>query len=137
MAEQAAASVRVSDEGTNAVAAIAEAMSEIRSRVEGLAEQIVTLSDRAQQIGSITETVNALSDRSNLLALNATIEAARAGEHGRGFAVVAEQVRQLAEQSRAATGQVEGILEEVRQATDAAVAASEDGATSGRARRWS
>ncbi len=128
VAEQAAASVRISDEGTNAVAAIAEAMSEIRSRVEGLAEQIVTLSDRAQQIGSITDTVNALSDRSNLLALNATIEAARAGEHGKGFAVVAEHVRQLAEQSRAATGQVEGILEEVRQATKAAVAASEDGA---------
>jgi methyl-accepting chemotaxis protein len=128
VAQQAAASVRVSDEGTNAVAAIAEAMQEIRERVSGVTQEIVTLSERAQQIGVITETVNELSDRSNLLALNATIEAARAGEHGKGFAVVADQVRQLAEQSRQATAKVETILDEVKQATGAAVSASEEGA---------
>jgi len=128
VATQAADSVRVSDEGTTAVAAIADAMREIRLRVSGVTEEIVTLSERAQQIGVITDTVNELSDRSNLLALNATIEAARAGEHGKGFAVVADQVRALAEQSRQATAKVQTILDEVREATAAAVSASEDGA---------
>jgi methyl-accepting chemotaxis protein len=129
VAARARDSVRVSDEGTEAVAAIAEAMQEIRARVQGVADEIVTLSRRAEQIGVITDTVNGLADRSNLLALNATIEAARAGEAGKGFAVVADQVRQLAEQSKAATAQVETILEEVKDATAAAVAASQAGAT--------
>ena len=128
VAAQAADSVRVSDEGTTAVAAIADAMREIRVRVSGVTEEIVTLSERAQQIGIITDTVNELADRSNLLALNATIEAARAGEHGKGFGVVADQVRALAEQSRQATAKVQTILDEVREATAAAVSASEEGA---------
>ncbi len=128
VAQQAGDSVRVSDEGTHAVAAIAEAMEEIRRRAAGVSEEIAKLSARAQQIGVITDTVNELADRSNLLALNATIEAARAGEAGRGFAVVADQVRQLADQSKAATAKVETILTEVRDAATAAVAAGEAGA---------
>jgi methyl-accepting chemotaxis protein len=127
VAEQASGSVAVSDEGTKAVAAIAETMEEIRARVDGIAREILTLSERAQSIGAITATVNELADRSNLLALNASIEAARAGEHGRGFAVVAEQVRRLAEQSKGATAQVEAILDDVSEATAAAVQASEQG----------
>ncbi|MHB1570503.1 MAG: methyl-accepting chemotaxis protein, partial [Solirubrobacteraceae bacterium] len=127
VARQAAESVAVSNEGTEAVSAIAEAMEEIRARVDGIAEGILTLSEKTQQIGAITQTVNELADRSNLLALNASIEAARAGEHGKGFAVVADQVRSLAEQSKGATAQVEAILDDVRQATEAAVRASEEG----------
>jgi methyl-accepting chemotaxis protein len=128
VAERAGESVRVSDQGTAAVAAIADAMGDIRARVEGIAREILTLAGRAQQIGVITETVNELADRSNLLALNATIEAARAGEAGKGFAVVADQVRELADQSKKATAKVEMILGEVKEASAAAVAASEEGA---------
>jgi methyl-accepting chemotaxis protein len=127
VARDAAASLDVSAESTAALDAIAEAMEQIRARVESIADEIVTLSERTQQIGDITETVNELADRSNLLALNASIEAARAGEHGRGFAVVAEQVRGLSEQSKSATGRIESILREVREATDGAVRASQDG----------
>ena len=127
VAQQASDSVTVSDEGTAAVAAITDAMEEIRARVDAIAQEILTLSERTREIGAITATVNELADQSNLLALNASIEAARAGEHGRGFAVVAEQVRRLSEQSKAATGQVEAILTDVREATAAAVAASEQG----------
>ena len=102
-------------------------MEDIRERVDAIARDIVTLSERTQQIGEITATVNGLADRSNLLALNASIEAARAGEHGKGFAVVAEEVRKLAEQSKAATAQVESILGDVQRATSAAVTASQEG----------
>lgn len=120
-------SVAVSDEATRAVETIARAMDEIRDRVNGLAASILELSERTQQIGEVTATVNGLADRSNLLALNAGIEAARAGEHGRGFAVVASEVRNLAEQSKDATAQVETILADIRDATSTAVQASKEG----------
>jgi methyl-accepting chemotaxis protein len=127
VAREASDSVKVSDEGSTALAAIAGAMEEIRDRVASIAAEIAALSDRTEQIGDITATVNQLADRSNLLALNAGIEAARAGEHGRSFAVVADQVRGLAEQSKKATGRIESILSEVREATLGAVRASEAG----------
>src|SRR5581483_9126897 len=127
VADRASKSLEVTNEATTAVGAITTAMEEIRERVDAIARDIVTLSDRTQQIGEITATVNGLSDKSKLLALNASIEAARAGEHGRGFAVVAEEVTKLAEQSKEATAQVEAILGDVQTATSAAVRASQEG----------
>ncbi|MFZ0380112.1 MAG: methyl-accepting chemotaxis protein [Solirubrobacteraceae bacterium] len=127
VADRANDSLQVSNGATSAVTAIASAMEDIRERVDAIARDIVTLSERTQQIGEITATVNGLADRSKLLALNASIEAARAGEHGRGFAVVAEEVTKLAEQSKDATAQVEAILSDVEAATSAAVQASQEG----------
>jgi len=127
VADRANDSLQVSGEATTAVNAITSAMEDIRERVDAIARDIVILSERTQQIGAITATVNGLADRSNLLALNASIEAARAGEHGKGFMVVAEEVRKLAEQSKAATAQVETILSDVQTATSAAVFASQEG----------
>jgi methyl-accepting chemotaxis protein len=127
VAERAQQSVRHGDEGAEAVRAIVDGMDEIRQRVEGIAEDVQALSEQTAQIGEITGAVNDLADQSNLLALNATIEAARAGEQGKGFAVVADEVRQLAEQSKAATAQVQSILQEIDVATRAAVDAAARG----------
>ena len=127
VAERAQQSVRHGDEGAEAVHAIVEGMDEIRHRVEGISQDVQALSEQTAQIGEITSAVNDLADQSNLLALNATIEAARAGEQGKGFAVVADEVRQLAEQSKAATAQVQAILQEIDAATRAAVEAAERG----------
>jgi methyl-accepting chemotaxis protein len=127
VAERARDSVRVSDDGAQAVATIADAMAEIRERVGATANDILTLSERTQQIGDITRTVKQLAERSKLLALNASIEAARAGEHGKSFNVVALEVRTLSERSEEATTQVEKVLGEIRDATSAAVTASNEG----------
>jgi PAS domain S-box-containing protein len=127
VAQIANRSVEVSQQGQQAVAKSIEGMNLIRQRVEGIAETILALSKKTQQIGEIIATVNDIAEQSKLLGLNASIEAARAGKEGRGFAVVAMEMRNLAEQSREATLQVRDILNEIRQATDAVVSTTEGG----------
>jgi methyl-accepting chemotaxis protein len=127
VADASRQSVQVSRAGERAVAETVEGMKAIRERVESIAETILVLSGRTQQIGDIIAAVNEIADQSKLLALNAGIEAARAGEEGKGFAVVAMEVRQLAEQSRQATSRIRGILNEIQQATNKAVMVTEEG----------
>lgn len=127
VAVRADESVRVSQQGKEAIAQIMSSMEEIHAKVQAIAEDILSLSEQTQQIGVITNTVNDIADQSNLLALNATIEAAKAGEQGKGFAVVAAEVRNLAEQAKFATTQVQSLLGEIQKATNAAVMATEQG----------
>ena len=119
--------VEVSRLGQQAVSDTITSMNLIKGRVEGIAENILSLSEQTQQIGEIIATVNEIAAQSNMLALNASVEAARAGEHGKGFSVVALEVRNLAEQSRNATSQVKSILSEIQRATNATVMATEEG----------
>ncbi|MDH8679269.1 methyl-accepting chemotaxis protein [Fusibacter bizertensis] len=72
------------------------------------------LNDRTNEIGTILDSISAISVQTNLLALNASIEAARAGEHGRGFAVVADEIRKLAEQSSSAADDVKRIVSNIQ-----------------------
>ncbi|MGP4062716.1 methyl-accepting chemotaxis protein [Halobacillus sp. H74] len=81
------------------------------SRVENSVKHFIQYTD---QIESTVNLVNDIAEQTNLLALNAAIEAARAGEHGKGFAVVAEEVRKLADQSTAATGNISEMVTQIR-----------------------
>ncbi len=103
-------------------------ISDVNLKVDAIAHTILSLNEQTQRIGEITGAVSGIARQLRLLSLNAAIEATRAGEAGQGFAVVAAEVKQLAEQSQAATEQVQRILEEIRHATDRAVMATEDGA---------
>jgi methyl-accepting chemotaxis protein len=119
--------MKIAGRGTKSVEETINGMMQIRERVESIAQTILSLSEQTQAIGAITTTVSELADQSNMLALNAAIEAARAGEQGKSFAIVAQHVRELAERSKGATGQVREILEEIQRATNAAVMVTEEG----------
>ena len=72
------------------------------------------LNEAADRIGEVVGLIQAIASQTNLLALNATIEAARAGEAGKGFAVVASEVKQLANQTASATGEIAQQIERLR-----------------------
>jgi len=87
-------------------------------------EKIRVLSASVAEISNFMGVIGSIADQTNLLALNAAIEAARAGETGRGFAVVAEEVRKLAEDSRAASKSVEKLVTLLSRNADEAISAS-------------
>jgi methyl-accepting chemotaxis protein len=118
----------VAEEGVATADDATEAMRAVRESSAAISAAISELSERSGQIVGFVDTISGIAEQTNLLALNAAIEAARAGEQGRGFAVVAEEVRKLAEESRAAAGKIAELVADMDQVTDNAVAVVEDGA---------
>ncbi|MCK0070899.1 methyl-accepting chemotaxis protein [Kordiimonas sp. 5E331] len=83
------------------------------------------LRESSETIGKVVSLINDIAEQTNLLALNATIEAARAGEAGKGFAVVASEVKSLAQQTAAATGEIGQQVQSIQERTLTAVNAVE------------
>ena len=127
VAESASRAIQVSLKGKEAASAAIDGMQAIERRGQAIAENILALSEKTQQIGDIIDSVSDLAGQSNILALNAAIEAAQAGEAGKGFRVVADEVRSLSEQSRQAAAQVKIILGDIQKATNLAVITTEEG----------
>lgn len=104
-----------------ALVKITEGMGAIRSAADSSAKTIRDLDKETSQIGEIVKVIQTLADQTNLLSLNAAIEAARAGDAGRGFAVVAQEIRVLADRSRAATKQIQQLVSKIQSGTNAAI----------------
>ncbi|WP_299978838.1 methyl-accepting chemotaxis protein [uncultured Pseudoteredinibacter sp.] len=86
----------------------------LAQRIEGAASTIAELEEDTKGVDAIVQVINDIAEQTNLLALNAAIEAARAGEQGRGFAVVADEVRTLAGRTRDSTGEINSLLEKLK-----------------------
>ncbi len=99
------------------VEAAAQANEAMRAVQDSSSAAIAELAAKSQQTGKFVETITGIAQQTNLLALNAAIEAARAGDHGRGFAVVAEEVRELAEESQHAAGEIADLIESIHAET--------------------
>lgn len=115
--EQASANIGIVASSTEQMAVSINEIAQSSERASSISSGAVSLvkssSDRmegltqaAQEINKVTETITDISEQTNLLALNATIEAARAGEAGKGFAVVANEIKNLARQTSEATHEI-------------------------------
>ena len=125
--EAAVETAQRSTEGRSLAQQSAARIEQVRTNSQAAGESVLNLADQMQRIGEITATVNEIAEQTKLLALNASIEAARAGEEGRGFAVVATQVRELANQSKAAAGRIESLIGTTQKSMQDVVAKIEDG----------
>ncbi|WP_029068877.1 methyl-accepting chemotaxis protein [Jonesia quinghaiensis] len=116
-AQQMGASIAEISRGANEVSSMASAAV---ASSQAVTTAVQELGETSSAITDVVRTITSIAEQTNLLALNATIEAARAGEAGKGFAVVASEVKDLAQETARATGdittRVDGIQAAVQRA---------------------
>jgi methyl-accepting chemotaxis protein WspA len=121
VADGAQQSATLADSGRESLGRMDETMRRVTDAASGINARLTVLNDKAANIGSVVTTIAKVADQTNLLSLNAAIEAEKAGEYGRGFAVVATEIRRLADQTAAATVDIEQLVKEIQTAVTAGV----------------
>lgn len=113
------------------VAAAAEELGQTAATLaESVGQAVAAASDGLSTMGALRETsgniaqavdvINGVAAQTRLLSLNAMIEAARAGDAGRGFGVVADEVRSLADETRASVTVVGAQIDQAQVAANGA-----------------
>ncbi len=63
-------------------------------------ESIDKISEYSNFINDVLNTIENITEKTNLLSINASIEAANSGEKGKGFSVIAGEIRKLSKKSK-------------------------------------
>ena len=103
-------------EGERMAHSLSEQIETTRSNAERVAEAIDELSTEIDDIDEFARSIDEIADQTNMLALNASIEAARVDDGGEGFAVVANEVKTLAEDSKEKAGEINALVDSIKEA---------------------
>ncbi|MFO0872529.1 MAG: methyl-accepting chemotaxis protein [Phycisphaerales bacterium] len=96
-------------------------MRDLDRATGSIAEKLAAINERSQKITTVVTTITRVADQTNILSINAAIEAEKAGEYGGGFLVIAREIRRLADQTAAATLNIEQMVQQMQAAVDAGV----------------
>lgn len=113
--ENAKNTVQKVEEGKLHMETLSKQVEQSISANREMVSRMDTLSEYADRMNTIIETITSIANSTGMLALNASIEAARAGEAGRGFAVVAQQISGLASQTKDATVNITELIGHIHQ----------------------
>ncbi len=143
-AAQATAAARAAEGISESLQLIAAATDELASTIQEVARHaseassvasaatdevnsanttVGNLAAASHHIEEVLRFIGNIATQTHMLSLNATIEAARAGEAGRGFSVVAGEVKQLSQQTGAATANVGASVSSIQDGSAQAAAA--------------
>ena len=111
----------LASDGKDGLARMEKIMRGILDASVAITTKLGVMNEKAGNINAIISTIGKVADQTNLLSLNAAIEAEKAGEYGRGFAVVATEIRRLADQTAASTGDIEQMIKEMVSAVSSGV----------------
>jgi len=119
---------QVAKESSSLASGGRDSLTEMRGTMGALAtssgqisQRLSTINEKARDITGVVTTITKVADQTNLLSVNAAIEAEKAGEYGRGFLVVAREIRRLADQTAAATLDIEQTVQQMQGAVSAGV----------------
>ena len=108
------AATKASSEGQQIVSQTNEKMEQIRANMQDVLKSVKHLGETSHEIGQIVETIETITDRTQVLAVNASLEAAKAGVAGQGFQIIAAEVNRLAEQSSEALKTIVAMVQRVQ-----------------------
>ena len=121
--------------GENKARQTANHLDDVLKQMSDHTEPMLRLANKVEKIRTVINIMDDIAQKTDLLSLNASIEATRAGEMGKGFALVADEIRNMAENSKRSSQDinkmVEAILED-NKAVTIALAKSQDGINKGR-----
>jgi methyl-accepting chemotaxis protein WspA len=106
----------LAQESRRDLAGMEGSMRKLEDATATVAARLAAINEKASGITAIVTTINHVADRTNLLSVNAAIEAEKAGEFGVGFLVVAREIRRLADQTAAATLDIERMVKQMQSA---------------------
>jgi methyl-accepting chemotaxis protein WspA len=121
LASAASDSSRLATEGREGLQAMGTTMHGLAAATGSVADRLAAINEKASSINAIVDTITKVADQTNLLSVNAAIEAEKAGESGRGFLVVAREIRRLADQTAAATLDIETTVRQMQGAVSGGV----------------
>jgi methyl-accepting chemotaxis protein WspA len=97
------------------------AMQQLQQGTVSISTRLGAIREKTSDISGVVTTITKIADQTNLLSINAAIEAEKAGDQGLGFMVLAREIRRLADQTAAATLDIEQMVRHMQSAVSAGV----------------